>query len=360
MPIDPPAGCRPRRTLFRRLAGALAACAAGGCTFGVTRNDQHVVQTPTHVGEDRFAVVDGRNLHYVELGSGPPVVLIPGAFSTYRVWSRVLPALAEHHRVIAIDYLGAGDSDKPEEGFGYTVAEQADVVAQLVRELRLEAPILVGVSYGSSIALDVAARHRDLPAMVCCIEGGALIPVEQLHYSSCFGAFGIPVLRETFLTFIGTGWFDRIGARVVMGSAWDRLAPAEQAEIVAIQSSYFATATCEATYRIYRTITSEIDLSAEMEGVRTPILYLYGDESRYRDIAETNVAFFRSRGLDAETIEVTTGVHDLELQYPAEVARILLGRWSAPRPVARSAPTREPSRITGPRPMPETPERSSD
>src|SRR5688572_24899575 len=84
------------------------ALVASACATSPDRNDLHAVREPAEFGSDRFALVDGQNVHYVEAGEGPPVVLIPGAFSTYRVWNRVLPALARRHRVIAIDYLGAG------------------------------------------------------------------------------------------------------------------------------------------------------------------------------------------------------------------------------------------------------------
>jgi pimeloyl-ACP methyl ester carboxylesterase len=318
-----------RRSRPSRALGLALACLASACALPRVRNDAHVVQEKAAIGTDRFAVVGGRNVHYVEAGTGQPVLLIPGAFSTYRVWNRVLPRLAEHYRVIAIDYVGAGDSDKPETGFDYTVAEQADVVAAFCRELRLEAPILAGVSYGSSIALAVAARHRDLPAMVCCIEGGAIVPAELLHYSSCFEAFGVPVLGDTVVACMSSGWFDHLFSSEVMGSAWDRLDPAAQDQIAAIQVSYFATATPSTTWRIYKAITSEIDFTAQMQGVRTPILYLYGEESRYRDVASTNVAFFRRADLAVQTFELPRGVHDLELQYPTEVARILTDRWDA-------------------------------
>src|SRR5262245_26402469 len=95
----------------RSLAAAIAlALFTGACCETRVRNDEHVLYRRSEIGEDRFAQVGGFNLHYVEAGDGPPIVLIPGAFSTWRVWSRVLPALARQHHVIALDYVGTGDS----------------------------------------------------------------------------------------------------------------------------------------------------------------------------------------------------------------------------------------------------------
>jgi len=325
----------PRVSGSRPIFAVALALAASGCSTALDRNDLHEVRERAAFGNDRFAVVEGQNVHYVEAGEGQPVVLIPGAFSTYRAWNRVLPALAQRHRVIAIDYLGTGDSDKPRAGFEYSVAEQADVVAGLARELGLRAPILVGVSYGSSIALNAAARHPDLASMVVCIEGGPHIRSELLDYSSSLEVFGIPILGDLVLQSLQWGWFDRICSSAIMGHAWERLAPVEQDEIVAIQSSYFDSATRWSTYAIYRSITSEIDFTSELDKVRAPILFLYGGSSKYRAVAEANVALLRSRPLDVETVEIEDGIHDLQLQYPDLVVRLLIQHLDARPAIAR-------------------------
>jgi hypothetical protein len=52
---------------------------------------------------DRFAMVFGAKIHYVDVGSGPPVVLLHGLADDTGVWASVIPALAAKHRVIALD-----------------------------------------------------------------------------------------------------------------------------------------------------------------------------------------------------------------------------------------------------------------
>jgi pimeloyl-ACP methyl ester carboxylesterase len=91
-------------------------------------------------GEDRFAQVRGHRIHYVDVGPGPPVIMVSGSYSTYRTWNRLIPLLADRYRLLALDYLGTGDSDKPKRGFRYTVQEQADLIAELIQMLQTYLP----------------------------------------------------------------------------------------------------------------------------------------------------------------------------------------------------------------------------
>jgi pimeloyl-ACP methyl ester carboxylesterase len=72
-------------------------------------------------GEDRFAEAEGFRIHYVEAGAGQLTLLIPGSYGTYRTWNRLISLLSDHCRILALDYVGAGDSDKPRRGFRYIV-----------------------------------------------------------------------------------------------------------------------------------------------------------------------------------------------------------------------------------------------
>ena len=313
----------------------------------MVRNDAHELYEPAEHGRDGFVRVLGMNVHYVEAGpdeataaNDPPIVLIPGAFSTYRVWNRVLPLLSARHRVFALDYIGTGDSDKPEEGFGYTVGEEADVVAAFVRELGLEKPLLAGVSYGASIALNVAARYPELPGRVVCVEGGVVIAPDVLKYGHFDAIFAVPVFGDAVLFLGRLGFFREAISKSIMAEAWDQLSEEERDQIVAIQASYVKTTLRSAMYDVYCAITGYIDFTAEMGRATAPILYLYGESSRYRDVAEANIAFFRERRCNVETLLLKDGIHDLQLQYPRAVAEIILEdakRAGDPAPAPRPA-----------------------
>jgi pimeloyl-ACP methyl ester carboxylesterase len=98
-------------------------------------------------------------IHYYTGGDGPPVVLVHGLASRGDDWSPLLPTLAAHHRVYALDLLGYGSSDRPH--VDYSIALETDVVRGFLDALHIDRTDLVGVSMGGWIALKVAAEHPE-------------------------------------------------------------------------------------------------------------------------------------------------------------------------------------------------------
>lgn len=333
------------RRLQRTLSVVLLVLGAAACA-GVDMAPAQSVHGEPRYGRDKFIRVRGHTLHYVEAGAGRPVLLVPGAFTTYRAWDRVLPGLSLHCRVLAVDYLGVGDSDKPNAGFRYTVEEQADLLAEMIAELNLAQVTLVGASYGGAVALNVAARHAHLVGQVVSIEGGALITPEVLNYSRLAALLEWPILGEIIWGFMQSGLFDEIAAQSIMGQAWNSLGGEEQREIVGIVRANIQTLSKTSWTGIYRAITERIDFMDALAHSQARILYLYGADSKYRAVAEMNVTRFQTHRPAVEVVRFEGGVHDLHLQYPDIVAGLVL-RFSEMGPgsdlVARgvSAPTEE-------------------
>lgn len=126
------------------------------------------------IGE--FTQVSSGTLHYVDLGpsgeagedrenrgeaSGlPPVVLIHGASVNLRDMKMALgDILAQDRRVIAIDRPGRGYSERGVDG--WRLDHQARAINDIVRELGLVDPIIVGQSFGGAVALSYAINHAD-------------------------------------------------------------------------------------------------------------------------------------------------------------------------------------------------------
>lgn len=110
----------------------------------------------------KFANILGTNVHYLDQGSGSPVVLIHGFASSVGVWAPVLPVLEREHRVIAVDLKGFGHTSRPEGD--YSPAAQANMVLGLLDELGIDATTPVAVvahSWGSSVALALALAAPD-------------------------------------------------------------------------------------------------------------------------------------------------------------------------------------------------------
>jgi pimeloyl-ACP methyl ester carboxylesterase len=132
-----------------------------------TREDarERIVTTTDWSTEDRgtgsYVEVNGINLYIETRGDGRPLILLHGGLGSGEMFGPVLPALSNHHRVIAVDLQGHGrtaDIDRPID-----VRLMADDIAALITHLGLDKPDLVGYSIGGAVALHAAAKY---PAMV--------------------------------------------------------------------------------------------------------------------------------------------------------------------------------------------------
>jgi pimeloyl-ACP methyl ester carboxylesterase len=110
-----------------------------------------------------FLDCHGVKIHYVVQGTGEPVILIHGLYSSANInWqlTGVFNELAKDHQVIALDLPGHGRSDKPESETAYGLAIIDDIVA-LLDHLKVKQVHVVGYSIGGMIAVKLMALHPD-------------------------------------------------------------------------------------------------------------------------------------------------------------------------------------------------------
>ena len=108
-----------------------------------------------------FIEVDGARIHYLDEGSGPPLVLIHGLGGQMHNFTHsLLDRLKRDHRVIILDRPGSGYSSRPQHGSA-TLASQARTIAHFIDALGLDRPLVVGHSLGGAIALMLALDHPD-------------------------------------------------------------------------------------------------------------------------------------------------------------------------------------------------------
>ncbi|MGH9102133.1 MAG: alpha/beta fold hydrolase, partial [Acidimicrobiales bacterium] len=121
-----------------------------------------VPSLPAAVHHHLLPTDDGGRLHVVELGQGPPIVLLHGFMLSARSWAPQLRSLSAHHRVLAVDLRGHGRSRPGEGGFG--IARLAADVAGLLEAFELSGAVVVGHSMGGMTALTLAADHPAVTA----------------------------------------------------------------------------------------------------------------------------------------------------------------------------------------------------
>jgi len=111
--------------------------------------------------ESKYTEVMGYQLHYVEVGSGDPIVFFHGNPTSSYLWRNVIGpvASATSRRVIAFDLLGFGKSDKPSD-LTHTLRLHAAVIEGFIQNLELNNLILVGDDWGGPLATHYAVNHK--------------------------------------------------------------------------------------------------------------------------------------------------------------------------------------------------------
>jgi microsomal epoxide hydrolase len=102
---------------------------------------------------------DGVRIHYVEAGEGKAIVLIPGWRMPAWIWQKQIDELSKKYRVIAVDPRSQGESDKPT--FGHLPETRARDYKELVDQLGLKQPVLIGWSMGCGELLSYVEQFGD-------------------------------------------------------------------------------------------------------------------------------------------------------------------------------------------------------
>ena len=112
--------------------------------------------------EEHYEEIDGIRLHYVDEGSGPPILLVHGQPTwSYLYRKMIRPLVAAGYRCIAPVLMGFGLSDKPTDESAYTLGRHVELVTGLVEKLQLAGVTIVGQDWGGPVGLRYAIDHQD-------------------------------------------------------------------------------------------------------------------------------------------------------------------------------------------------------
>ena len=132
---------------------------------------QFLTAQQTTAPVDKVASVYGAKVHYVDAGTGSPVILLHGLADDIGVWESAIAPLAAKYRVVALDQIGFGRSDKPL--LNYRVSTFVDFLDGFLNELKIERASLVGNSLGGWVAASFALAHpQRVDRLVLCDAAG--------------------------------------------------------------------------------------------------------------------------------------------------------------------------------------------
>jgi haloalkane dehalogenase len=123
--------------------------------------DERFRDLPGFPFEPHYVEQEGLRMHYVDEGSGDPVLLLHGEPTWSFLYRKVIPALVPAARILAPDYFGFGRSDKPVERDWYTYDSHFASIERFVEELDLHDLTVVVHDWGGPIGLRLAVERPE-------------------------------------------------------------------------------------------------------------------------------------------------------------------------------------------------------
>lgn len=139
-----------------------------------------VIRTPEERFKDlpgfpfqpHYLDMDGLRIHYLDEGEGQVILCLHGEPSWSFLYRKMIPILSSEHRVLAMDFVGFGRSDKFTERSEYTFQMHHDTIINFIRALKLEQITLVVQDWGGLLGLTVASEMPELFARLVIMNTG--------------------------------------------------------------------------------------------------------------------------------------------------------------------------------------------
>ena len=251
-------------------------------------------------------------MHVVQDGprQAPPLLLIHGSGASGGTWSPVVPALAEHHRVLRVDLPGHGQSPPPPS---YDVPAQADRLAGLLDALGLRRVIVVGHSSGGYMATALAEGRPDLVSSLALVSCGPS-PDALLRQPALLRALSTPPLGRLV-------WALRSDAMIRKGMSATFARPVDVPDDVVADLRGITYRTFSTVLRRNTAYITERSVPVRLTALDVPVLVIFGGADPRWDPRSAH----RYDAVPTARVELLPGVgHVPMLEAPAETGELLL------------------------------------
>jgi len=245
--------------------------------------------------------------------NGPPIVLIHCFSCAMDWWDGMLPMLERRHRVVSVDLLGHGGSEKPASG--YTPQNQARVVSQALERLHVRNAEVVGHSLGGAVTVALAQEHPQLVGKAVIID----MPPDNSYGDLGFiaGLAFQPVIGEA-LWRIKPDFSIRDGLGVAFAPGFD-------------VPDAFVEDVRRLTYTAYDEspdgaddYVGEESLDQRMKEAGEPLMVLMGAEEQIVNDPQRALDQYKAAVPDAETHLIADAGHSPNVEQPRETAQLVL------------------------------------
>jgi pimeloyl-ACP methyl ester carboxylesterase len=262
-------------------------------------------------------LVEGPATDPAPRGEGAPIVLLHCYACSLQWWDQLVPLLNRNHRVVAIDLIGFGGSQKPKSG--YSISDQARAVSEAMNGLDLRGAVVIGHSMGGDVATAVAEGASELVDRVAVIStpsetGQVTLPfTSKLVYAPVLGEAAWR-LRPNFII--------REGYESAFAPGFDYEAAFTDPNQVVEDNRAMTYTSFDRAESESNRFSDEGTIAARIAATGVPFLAILGSEDRLVDTTAAAASFEAVPGAE---IRILDGIgHSANLEAPAETAELLL------------------------------------
>jgi pimeloyl-ACP methyl ester carboxylesterase len=272
----------------------------------------------------RIVSLPGGDLEVVENGprGASPIVLVHCFTCAINWWDGMIPILAREHRVIAVDLLGHGGSEKPSSG--YSIENQADLVAQVLGRFGVRDAEVVGHSLGGPVSIALAERSPELVNRLVAIDS---IPDASYGDVGFIGELPFkPVIGET-LWRVKPDFSIKDGLEVAFAPGFE----VPDAFVEDVKRMTYSSYT--GSHDAFDDYTGEKSLPERAAATGKPTLAIMGAEEQIASDPSAALAAYREAG--AKTKLIQGAGHSPNVEKPAETAALVLAFGAVKSPAKR-------------------------
>jgi pimeloyl-ACP methyl ester carboxylesterase len=318
--------------------------------FFVTNDDTR----PAEVTEEGGEVVEAANaglqvFDSPATGSGPegqPIVLIHGFGASSQWWDELLPLLNEGHRVIRVDLIGHGGSEKPRSG--YEVTAQSGAIADVLSQKGITRATVVGHSLGGLVATSLAESASEIADRLVLIGTPANPNATELPFISKLvhtAVIGQALWRVRIDSMIKSGYEDAFAPGFDMADGFE-----DPDQVVEDNRAMTYTSFVDAD-NAGDDFLEEESVPPRLTAKGVPLLVIQGAEDQLFD-AQTEAEAFDA--VPGSRVEVLEGVgHSAMVEDPEAVAELILPFSAAGDAVQVPANPKPPPSPSEPKPTPD-------
>jgi pimeloyl-ACP methyl ester carboxylesterase len=262
----------------------------------------------------RLLDLPGGELQVLERGprDASPIVLIHCYTCAIDWWDGMLPLLERNHRVIAVDLLGHDGSEKPSSG--YSMPDQADVVAQALRRLGVRHAVVAGHSLGGTVGTALTERHPGLVSRLAIVD-----QAPDRSYEKDFPLSG----ELLFWPVLGQALWQVTPDFAVKDGLGVAFAPGYDVPDRFVEDFDRMTYTAyDESPREERDYSDELPLNRRIARAGVPLLAIFGAEDQIYDSQAALATYAKVPG--ARAVSIPGAGHSPNVEKPAQTAALVL------------------------------------